>query len=175
MQRSGYSGIFLPNYLPSIRKDPLTSLLPITKLDFIDHCVGNQGDLEMDAACKAYEDYFQLHRFWSVDDSQIHTEYSSLRSIVMTDYDERIKMPINEPAPGKKKSQIQEYVDYYGGAGVQHIAMNTGDILEAIKALRDRGAEFLDIPGTYYEHLRERLKTATIKVYEHALIMHLGE
>lgn len=118
----------------------------------------------MTGVSKAYEDYFQFHRFWSVDDSQIHTEYSSLRSIVVTDYDERVKMPINEPAPGMRKSQIQEYVDYYGGAGVQHIALNTSDILEAIKALRDRGAEFLEVPGTYYEHLRDRLKTAKIKV-----------
>lgn len=175
MQRDGYKGIFLPNYSPYIYKDPLTSLLPTAKLDFIDHCVGNQGDLEMVAVCKAYEDQFQLHRFWSVDDSQIHTEYSSLRSIVVTDYDERVKMPINEPAAGKRKSQIQEYVDYYGGAGVQHIAMNTGDILEAIRALRDRGAEFLEVPGTYYEHLRERLKTATIKVNDYTRNVILGK
>lgn len=71
-----------------------------------------------------------FHRFWSVDDSQIHTEYSALRSIVVTNWDETIKMPINEPAPGKKKSQIQEYVDYYGGAGIQHIALNTNDIIK---------------------------------------------
>ncbi|GAB6026978.1 hypothetical protein CHUAL_013647 [Chamberlinius hualienensis] len=79
-----------------------------------------------------YEKTLQFHRFWSVDDSQIHTDYSSLRSIVVTNFEETIKMPINEPAPGKRKSQIQEYVDYYGGAGVQHIALNTEDIITAV-------------------------------------------
>ena len=74
----------------------------------------------------------QFHRFWSVDDSQLHTEYSALRSIVMTNWEETVKMPINEPASGKKRSQIQEYVDYYGGAGVQHIALNTNDIITAV-------------------------------------------
>ena len=79
-----------------------------------------------------YEKNLMFHRFWSVDDSQIHTEYSSLRSIVVTNYEETIKMPINEPAPGKRKSQIQEYVDYYGSAGVQHIALNTKDIITTV-------------------------------------------
>ena len=76
-----------------------------------------------------------FHRFWSVDDKQIHTEYSALRSIVVTNYEETIKMPINEPAPGKRRSQIQEYVDYYGGAGVQHIAMASSDIIKSVRAL----------------------------------------
>lgn len=120
----------------------------------------------MDSAVKLYEDQLAFHRFWSVDDSQIHTEYSSLRSIVVTDYDEIIKMPINEPASGKRKSQIQEYVDYYGGPGVQHVAMNTGNIIRAIEAMTARGCEFLSIPATYYEHLRERLKGAKIQVTE---------
>lgn len=75
----------------------------------------------------------QFHRFWSVDDSQLHTEYSALRSIVMTNWEETIKLPINEPAPGKKRSQIQEYVEYYGGPGVQHIALNTNDIVTAVR------------------------------------------
>ena len=120
----------------------------------------------MDAVCKMYEEQLQFHRFWSVDDSQIHTEYSSLRSIVMADYDERVRMPINEPAPGKRRSQIQEYVDYYGGPGVQHIALNTMDIISSIKALRARGAQFLDVPSTYYSMLREKLKSAKISVAE---------
>lgn len=79
-----------------------------------------------------------FHRFWSVDDSQIHTEYSALRSIVVTNYEETIKMPINEPAPGKRRSQIQEYVDYYGGAGVQHIAMSTNDIIGTVSFTLNR-------------------------------------
>ena len=86
----------------------------------------------MESASDWYQKNLMFHRFWSVDDSQIHTQYSALRSIVVTNYEETIKMPINEPASGMKKSQIQEYVDYYGGAGVQHIALNTNDIIGAV-------------------------------------------
>lgn len=167
VQRNNYHGIFLPNYVPVTEKDPLESLLPPTKLNFIDHCVGNQPDLQMISACELYEKQLGFHRFWSVDDEQMHTEYSALRSIVMADWDERVKMPINEPAVGKKKSQIQEFVEYYGGAGVQHIALNTNDIVGAVQNLRDRGAEFLTIPGTYYTRLREQLASqSSISVSE---------
>ena len=159
IQRSEFKGIFLPNYEAIIEKDPLESLLPSTKLNFIDHCVGNQPDLEMISACDFYEKQLGFHRFWSVDDEQIHTEYSALRSIVMADWDERVKIPINEPATGKKKSQIQEFVDYYGGAGIQHIAFNTKNILKSVQNLKDRGLEFLSIPSTYYTRLREKLNT----------------
>lgn len=107
-----------------------------------------------------------FHRFWSVDDSQIHTEYSALRSIVVTNYEETIKMPINEPANGKKKSQIQEYVDYYGTGGVQHIALNTNDIVDTIMKLKERGQEFLTIPDTYYELLQQRLKADNFAIKE---------
>lgn len=107
-----------------------------------------------------------FHRFWSVDDTQMHTEYSALRSIVMTDWDETIKMPINEPAPGLRKSQIQEYVEYYGGPGVQHIALRTEDVLASVTALRARGVQFLCAPKTYYEDLRKRLAVAGTKVAE---------
>ncbi|CAB4401157.1 unnamed protein product [Rhizophagus irregularis] len=132
----------------------------------IDHVVGNQPDLEMDQICEMYEKVFNFHRFWSVDDKQIHTEYSSLRSIVMADYHEKIKMPVNEPAIGRKKSQIQEYVDYYGGAGVQHIALRTEDIITSITNLRARGLEFITIPDSYYDNLRERLQTSCTKILE---------
>jgi 4-hydroxyphenylpyruvate dioxygenase len=143
VQRNNYKGEFLPGFmLPKI--DPLLEGLPNTKLLYIDHIVGNQPDLEMEKACEMYEKQLDFHRFWSVDDTQMHTEYSALRSIVMTDYDEKIKMPINEPAIGKKKSQIQEYVDYHGGAGVQHIALRTENIIEAVSSLRARGVEFLN-------------------------------
>ncbi len=86
----------------------------------MDHIVGNQPDKEMVTACDFYEKCLDFHRFWSVDDTQMHTEYSALRSIVMADYDEVVKMPINEPASGKKKSQIQEYVDYHGGGKIYY-------------------------------------------------------
>ncbi|CAB4401158.1 unnamed protein product [Rhizophagus irregularis] len=146
--------------------DPLEETLPPANLGHIDHVVGNQPDLEMDQICEMYEKVFNFHRFWSVDDKQIHTEYSSLRSIVMADYHEKIKMPVNEPAIGRKKSQIQEYVDYYGGAGVQHIALRTEDIITSITNLRARGLEFITIPDSYYDNLRERLQTSCTKILE---------
>lgn len=166
VERGSYKGLFLPGYQPVENPDPILKNLPKPGLDFIDHIVGNQPDLTMESVAKWYEKTLMFHRFWSVDDSQIHTEYSSLRSIVVANYEETIKMPINEPATGKRKSQIQEYVDYYGGAGVQHIAHNTGDIIKAISNLTARGTEFLTIPDTYYEQLRENLKTAKIKIKE---------
>lgn len=128
--------------------------------------MGNQPDLEMTAVAEMYEKQLGFHRFWSVDDSQLHTEYSALRSIVVADYDELVKMPINEPATGKKKSQIQEYVDYYGGAGVQHMALRTENIINAVAHLTARGTEFLDIPDTYYENLKLRLKSSKVQVVE---------
>lgn len=107
-----------------------------------------------------------FHRFWSIDDKTLHTEYSSLRSIVVADYDENVKMPINEPAAGKRKSQIQEYVDYYHGSGVQHIALKTETIIETVESMRSRGIEFLGIPDTYYDNLRKNLPDMNIKVAE---------
>ncbi|XP_060590620.1 4-hydroxyphenylpyruvate dioxygenase-like [Ruditapes philippinarum] len=164
---SGFKGIYLPGYRATDSTgDPLTKLLPKIGLNFTDHIVGNQPDMEMANVAEWYEKNLMFHRFWSVDDEQVHTEYSALRSIVVTNFEETIKMPINEPAPGKRKSQIQEYVDYYGGAGVQHIAMNTDDIITAVTNLRARGQEFLKIPKTYYTNLRERLKTSKVKVTE---------
>ncbi|XP_022920227.1 4-hydroxyphenylpyruvate dioxygenase-like [Onthophagus taurus] len=165
IDRSQYTGKFLPGFKDSPH-DTLSKTLPVIKLDFIDHVVGNQPDLEMEQTAKWYETILQFHRFWSVDDSQIHTEYSALRSIVMSNYEETIKMPINEPANGKKKSQIQEYVDYYGGAGVQHIALNTQDIITAVKNLKERGLEFLQVPDSYYDLIREKLKSSKVKVAE---------
>ena len=94
----------------------------------------------------------------------MHTEYSSLRSVVVADYDEIIKMPINEPAQGKRKSQIQEYVDFYAGAGVQHIALESNDILTTVQSLKLRGLDFLTAPKTYYKNLRERLAKSSVKV-----------
>ncbi|XP_041865187.1 4-hydroxyphenylpyruvate dioxygenase [Melanotaenia boesemani] len=161
-----YKGLFLPNYKEPLFWDPLLSKLPPAGLSFIDHIVGNQPDDEMVPISDWYQRCLMFHRFWSIDDKQIHTQYSALRSIVVTNYEETIKMPINEPAVGKKKSQIQEYVDYNGGPGVQHIALNTSNIIEAIVNLRERGMEFLSAPDTYYKTLREKLKTAKITVKE---------
>lgn len=172
VERKKYKGAFLPGFKPHpMQNDPLLAMLPDTKLNFIDHCVGNQPDLKMEGVASWYEKILQFHRFWSVDDSQIHTEYSALRSIVMTNYEESVKMPINEPAPGKKKSQIEEFVEYYNGAGVQHIALNTSDIIEAIKNLRARGMEFLKVPDSYYVMLEQRLKADNFKIKEDLRIL----
>lgn len=110
-------------------------------MKFVDHVVGNQPDLKMEGVASFYEKVLQFHRFWSVDDSIMHTEYSALRSIVVADFDENVKMPINEPANGKRKSQIQEYVDFYNGAGVQHVALNTDDIIFTVTQLRVRDSQ----------------------------------
>ncbi|KAJ3374795.1 hypothetical protein GGF31_006693 [Allomyces arbusculus] len=166
VERKNYKGQFLPGFAAYPTKDPLVDLLPKTQLTHIDHIVGNQPDLQMTAAADYYRDVLQFHRFWSVDDSQIHTEYSSLRSIVMADYSEKVKMPINEPAKGRKRSQIQEYVDYYGGAGAQHIALRTNNIIESVQALRARGYEFLTIPAVYYDNLKLRLASSRTKITE---------
>lgn len=166
VERKGYNGLFLPGFKSPIYKDNLLPTLPPINLKFIDHVVGNQPDGVMVPVADWYEKVLQFHRFWSVDDSQVHTEYSALRSIVMTNWEETIKMPINEPAPGKRKSQIQEYVDYYGDSGVQHIALNTDDIIQSVTNLKARGVNFLTIPDKYYDNLRERLKHSKIKVAE---------
>ncbi|KAI3639473.1 hypothetical protein MIR68_002488 [Amoeboaphelidium protococcarum] len=164
VERKNYKGDFLPKYKKlQVAFDPISALLPDTILHHIDHVVGNQPDQMMVPACDLYEKQLMFHRFWSVDDSQIHTQYSALRSIVMADYDEVVKMPINEPAVGLKKSQIQEYVEYHGGAGVQHIAVHVTDIIKAVEALRARGVEFLTVPTSYYDNLKQRLKATDMK------------
>ncbi len=112
----------------------------------------------MASACAFYEQCLSFHRFWSVDDSQICTDFSALRSTVMASANELVKMPINEPAEGRKRSQIEEYVVYNAGPGVQHIALLTRDIVAAVAALRARGVQFIDVPPTYYEAMRRRLR-----------------
>jgi 4-hydroxyphenylpyruvate dioxygenase len=166
VQRNDYKGVFLPGYKPLESKDPLSSLLPSPELQFIDHVVGNQPDQTMESVLQWYEKVLGFHRFWSVDDKQIVTQYSALRSVVMTDWDEKIKMPMNEPAPGLRKSQIQEYIDYHGEAGVQHIALNTNDIIHAVGTLKKRGLDFLVVPSTYYVDVRKRLAKCPVKVKE---------
>ncbi|KKA29837.1 hypothetical protein TD95_000460 [Thielaviopsis punctulata] len=160
INRSGYTGSFLPGFrtakpLPSSAYDSCSSVT----LERIDHCVGNQSWNEMVATCDFYERCLSFHRFWSVDDSQISTEFSAMNSIVMASKNEIVKMPINEPAVGKKMSQIEEFVKFNSGAGVQHIALKTSDIISAVAALRQRGVDFIVVPDTYYETMRMRLKT----------------
>ncbi|KAI0378450.1 4-hydroxyphenylpyruvate dioxygenase [Hypomontagnella monticulosa] len=158
ISRRNYTGPFMPGF--QARSSPPSSVpLPAVDLSRIDHCVGNQSWGEMVAACEFYERCLSFHRFWSVDDSQICTEFSALSSIVMSSGNEVVKMPINEPAPGKKKSQIEEYVIFNSGAGVQHVALLTHDIVAAVSAMRARGVEFISVPDTYYKTMRERLRT----------------
>ena len=158
ISRGSYTGPFLPGFRAAA-PSPATVTLPPAPLAVIDHCVGNQDWHEMRAACALYESALGFHRFWSVDDSQISTEFSALNSIVMASANNVVKMPINEPAPGKRKSQIEEYVLFNAGAGVQHIALRTPDIIATVSAMRARGVEFIKVPATYYETMRRRLKT----------------
>nr|CAB3254086.1 4-hydroxyphenylpyruvate dioxygenase [Phallusia mammillata] len=166
VERGNYSGIFLPGFKKPLLDIPFYKTLPKAGLNFIDHVVGNQPDLQMTPTVQWYEDNLLFHRFWSIDDNLMHTEYSALRSVVVTNHQETIKMPINEPADGKRKSQIQEYCDYNDGPGVQHIALNTNDIITAITNLRSRGMEFLTIPDVYYDKLQENLSKSKTVVKE---------
>jgi 4-hydroxyphenylpyruvate dioxygenase len=153
VERKRYNGPFLPGYEAA---KSLIKVEPIG-LEVIDHVVGNQSEGQMEGVANWYQKVFGFHRLWTVDDEDIHTEFSSLRSIVVADEREIIKMPINEPAPGRRKSQIQEYVDYYSGPGVQHVALLTGDIISTVKKMRSRGVDFLPTPKTYYDEVEARV------------------
>lgn len=166
VERKNYKGLFLPGFRKHHLIEPFNQQNESIEFQFVDHIVGNQGVNDMEPTAQWYEKMLDFHRFWSVDDSILHTDYSALNSVVMADYDEVIKMPLNEPAPGKRKSQIQEYVDYYHGAGVQHIALNTSNIIKTIELLRARGVEFLEVPNTYYENLKKNLPNISINIKE---------
>jgi 4-hydroxyphenylpyruvate dioxygenase len=154
VERKNYDGTFLPGY-QKWESDYNPSPLG---LKYIDHMVGNVGWGEMNQWVKWYEDVMGFENFLSFDDKQIHTEYSALMSKVMSNGNGRIKFPINEPAEGKKKSQIEEYLDFYEGPGVQHIAVATDDIIETVSQLRARGVEFLSTPPEeYYKAVPGRL------------------
>ena len=153
VERSKYSGVFLPGF----RKwDPLYKASDVG-LKYIDHMVGNVGWNEMNKWCKFYEEVMGFAQLISFDDKDISTEYTALMSKVMSNGNGRIKFPINEPADGRKKSQIEEYIDFYNGAGVQHMAMATDNIIETVTALRNRGVEFLTVPPSYYEDVLDRV------------------
>ena len=155
VERNNYSGTFLPGF-----KKWESSYNPKSVgLKYIDHMVGNVGWGEMDIWVKWYEDVMGFENFLSFDDKQIHTEYSALMSKVMSNGNGRIKFPINEPAEGKKRSQIEEYLDFYEGAGVQHVAVATNDIISTVTEMRKRGVEFLSTPpDEYYKAVPIRLE-----------------
>jgi 4-hydroxyphenylpyruvate dioxygenase len=154
VERKNYTGVFLPGFV-EWKSD--YNPKPIG-LKYIDHMVGNVGWNQMNVWVKWYEEVMGFVNFLSFDDKQIHTEYSALMSKVMSNGNGRIKFPINEPAKGKKRSQIEEYLDFYEGSGVQHIAIATDDIITAVRELRARGIEFLSAPpSAYYAAIPNRL------------------
>lgn len=153
VERNNYTGVFLPGFVKAeshYNPDPVG-------LKFIDHMVGNVDWGQMNKWCKFYAEVMGFAQIISFDDNDISTEYTALMSKVMSNGNGRIKFPINEPAKGKKKSQIEEYIDFYNGAGVQHIAVATDDIIKTVSAMRKRGVEFLYVPDNYYDDILDRV------------------
>ena len=153
VERNEYNGVFLPGYQ---KWESHYNPAPVG-LKFIDHMVGNVDWNEMNKWCEFYAKVMGFAQIISFDDNDISTEYTALMSKVMSNGNGRIKFPINEPAEGKKKSQIEEYIQFYNGAGVQHIAVATDDIVSTVSAMRDRGVEFLYVPENYYDDLLDRV------------------
>ncbi|MFT6856838.1 MAG: 4-hydroxyphenylpyruvate dioxygenase [Cyclobacteriaceae bacterium] len=153
VERKDYNGIFLPGYRAW---NPFYEA-PESGLKFVDHMVGNVELGGMNKWVKFYEEVMGFKQILSFDDKDISTEFTALMSKVMSNGNGRIKFPINEPAAGLKKSQVDEYLEFYEGAGVQHVAMATDNIIETVKDLKKRGVEFLNVPGTYYDQLLDRV------------------
>jgi 4-hydroxyphenylpyruvate dioxygenase len=154
VERRNYQGPFLPGFRGVASPDLVSR--PVG-LRYIDHMVGNVALGEMDRWVEFYRDIMGFRLFKHFDDKDISTDYSALMSKVMTNGNERVKFPINEPASGRRKSQIEEYLEYYHGPGIQHIAMATDHIIDTVSALRRQGVEFLRVPHTYYEDLTRRI------------------
>jgi 4-hydroxyphenylpyruvate dioxygenase len=154
VERGNYRGPFLPGFVAVSEPDKVARP---TGLLQIDHAVGNVGWGEMNRWVDFYSRVMGFRMFKHFDDSDISTEYSALMSKVMASGNEKIRFPINEPAKGKRKSQVEEYLDFYRGPGVQHIAMATDNILDTVRKLRAQGIEFLRVPTTYYDDLQERV------------------
>ncbi len=153
VDRSLYNGPFLPGYVAwnnDYNPEPVGLL-------YVDHCVGNVGWNQMNRWVKFYEEVMGFRNILTFDDKDISTDYSALMSKVMSNGNGFVKFPINEPAEGKKKSQVEEFLEYYQGEGVQHVAIATSNIIETVTELQKRGVEFLKVPGNYYEHLTERV------------------
>jgi len=154
IDRTDYHGVFMPGYRRI--KKPAAAATGLSLLE-IDHCVGNVELGDMNKYVDYYRDVFGFSQLIHYDDKVIHTDYSALMSKVMTNGNGRIKFPINEPASGKKKSQIQEFLDWYLDSGTQHVALRTEDIVTTVRQLRDNGVEFLGMPHEYYAALPERV------------------
>ena len=156
VERKNYTGIFLPGFEPV--ETPHYAPKEVG-LKYVDHCVGNVYLGEMDTCVNFYADVMGFRNLKSFDDNDISTEYTALMSKVMANGNDRIKFPINEPAQGRKKSQIEEYLDFYHGQGVQHVAMATNNIIETVTALKSRGVDFLYVPDAYYDSVLDRVGT----------------
>jgi 4-hydroxyphenylpyruvate dioxygenase len=155
VERNNYHGTFMPGFREwKTRYNPAS-----TGLLYVDHCVGNVGWNQMEPWVRYYEEVMGFRNILSFDDKDISTEYSALMSKVMSNGNGFVKFPINEPAHGKKKSQVEEYLEFYKGEGVQHVALATADIVDTVTQLRDRGVEFLQVPVSYYEDLLQRVGT----------------
>jgi len=153
VERKNYTGAFMPGF----RKWECNYNPTSTGLQYVDHCVGNVGWNQMNPWVKFYEEVMGFRNILSFDDNDISTEYSALMSKVMSNGNGYVKFPINEPAEGKKKSQVEEYLDFYNGEGVQHVAIATNNIVETVTELQNRGVEFLKIPPSYYETVLDRV------------------
>lgn len=153
VERTGYRGVFMPGFVPLASAASPSA----AGLQYVDHCVGNVELGQMNRWVAFYRDVLGFSQLISFDDKDISTEYSALMSKVMANGNSRIKFPINEPAQGRKKSQIEEYLEFYRGPGVQHIAVATDNIIETVTLLRDRGIEFLRVPASYYETVLDRV------------------
>ena len=153
IERKNYNGLFMPGF-----KKWETVYNPLeTGLLYVDHCVGNVGWNQMNPWVKFYEEVMGFKNILTFDDNDISTEYSALMSKVMSNGNGYVKFPINEPAEGKKKSQVEEYLDFYNGEGVQHVAIATANIIETVTDLQKRGVEFLKIPASYYADVLDRV------------------
>lgn len=154
IERKNYQGVFMPGFRtwsnPYFKTEE-------TGLMYVDHCVGNVGWNQMNPWVKFYEEVMGFRNILTFDDNDISTEYSALMSKVMSNGNGYVKFPINEPAEGKKKSQVEEYLEFYNGEGVQHVALATSNIVETVTSLRNRGVEFLKVPSTYYDDLLDRV------------------
>jgi len=160
VERNHYLGPFMPGYV-----EWKTAFHPAaTGLQHVDHCVGNVGWNQMEPWVRFYEEVMGFHNILSFDDKDISTEYSALMSKVMSNGNGYVKFPINEPAEGKKKSQVEEYLEFFNGEGVQHIAMATNNIIETVTDLQNRGVEFLKVPASYYEDVLDRVGTIDEKL-----------
>jgi len=153
VERKNYRGLFMPGF---VAVKPHYNPAGVG-LKYVDHCVGNVELGKMNEWVEFYAHVMGFRNLLTFDDKTISTEYSSLMSKVMANGNDRIKFPINEPAKGKKKSQIDEYLEFYKGPGVQHMALATDDIIGTVTALKDRGVEFLSVPTTYYDDLQKRV------------------